>query len=261
MSASVSGQVAPSETEFHNVEGFPKEADLAREVKSLPPLVMGKMIAPVIQPVTEAGQLLKCSIEHGRWKFMSRKDTYSIVDNSGDPFADGVHIKTFSNIIGKSRAVMYDTDEKPICLAVEETLAVNKHYNIYGRSPLIQGGAPEEKEDGIDFYPWFRVRDLDDNHLNYRSMLVWNGNNYQPLIRIRNAKRLPESPSPLLVPPSRKDNIIYDATDENKVYALISKRANQHVVGWDLCIAPGSDPTAMIMLAALMDDMVGWSLS
>ena len=255
----VAGQATASERILNNVDGFPSEDELASKVMKLPDLVKGKLLVEdsEIAPINETGQVIKVSIQHGRWKFMSLTDTFSLVDAAGEPFAGGAHIVEKSNIIGRNTHMMLkNKDDEVIALAVQDRLAINKQYNIYGTKPLVEGG--EITEEGKTWYPWFRVRDIDDNHLEYRSLLVWNGNNFQPMMRIYAAKFFPKRPISDLIPPSKGDNFVCDSEDKSKVYALMSKKSDKKMAGWDLVIAPGTDPAAMIMLAAIMDDMVGW---
>lgn len=119
-SAIVAGQVAAKEGEFGGIHGFPSEVSIARSVQALPASVGGKVIGEgtPIEISSEAGHVVKLSIEHGKWQLLSITDTFSIVDSTGEAFAGGVYIKEFSNIIGKKRTVMYSPDDKPICVAV-----------------------------------------------------------------------------------------------------------------------------------------------
>lgn len=255
-----SGQVTAKDEVYKSIHGFPTESKFAGTIKPLPDGVKGKTIGDgtSIGNVTEAGQVIKLSIERGRWKFLKFEDTLSLVDSAGEPFAGGAYLKDFSNVIGKSRIILFDKDDKPICLAVQELVKINKVYTIYGLKPLLDGDAPAEKHDGIDFYPWFKVRDIDDSHLDFRSMLVWNGKNFQPMIRIYPNERPPTAYTGDLLPPNKSDNTVCDSANKDNVYALMSKKSNIKERRWDVCIGPGSDAVAMIMLAAIMDDMVEW---
>jgi hypothetical protein len=245
----IPGQVAASDATLRNCKGFPTERELAKEVKTLPALVGGKLIGEgtEILPVTEAGQIVKLSIEHGKWKFLSMSDTFSILDSKGEPFAGGAHIVENATILMRHRIVVKDKDGKPICLAVQEALTINKKYDVYGLKPLKDSDVSDlavEKEDGIDFYPWFRVRDIDSSHNDFRSFLVWNGNNYQPMMRVMAAKRHPGEPIGDLLPPSKNDNLVVDCEDTSKVYAIMSKTSSTRVAGWDVQVAPGADTLA-----------------
>jgi hypothetical protein len=80
--------------------------------------------------------------------------------------------------------------------------------------------------------------------LDFRSFLVWNGNNYQPMMRIVPAKRQPGTPSSDLLPPRKGDNVVVDCEDASKVYAIMSKKSEARVAGWDVCVAPGADVMA-----------------
>ena len=187
------------------------------------------------------------------------QDTLSLVDSLGEPFAGGAYIKDSSNVAGKSRLVLYSKDDLPLCVAVQDAAKINKAYNIYGLKPLKASDTAQVKEGDVDFYPWFRIRDIDDSHLDFRSMQVWNGNNYQPCVRIVPNKRQPGKPIGDLLPPKKGDNTVVSSDDPNAVFACMSKKSTMFSERrWDLCIAPGADVMAMIMLGAIMDDMVGW---
>jgi hypothetical protein len=243
----VPGQVAVSDSAtLRNCEGFPSEKELAKEVKTLPTIVGGKLIGEgtEILPVTKAGQIVKFSIEHGKWKFLSMSDTFSILDFNGEPFAGGAHIVENATILKRNRIVIKDKDGKPICLAAQEVVTINKKYDVYGLKPLKDGDAAVEKEAGIDFYPWFRVRDIDGSHSDFRSFQVWNGNNYQPMMRVVPAKRHPNEPIGDLLPPRKGDNLVVDSQDTSKVYAVMSKTSSTRVAGWDVQVAPGADTLA-----------------
>lgn len=243
----VAGQVAATNSEFAGTAGFPTEASLAKEVKSMPGVVSGKSIGAgtPVEVNSEAGQVVKLSISHGKWKFLSMTDTFSVADAAGEAFAGGVYIKEFSSVIGKARLVVYSADDKPICLAVQEVVTANKKYDIYGLQPLLDGDKATEKEGGIDFYPWFKVRDIDDCHLDYRSFLVWNGKNFMPLMHIVPVKRTHDNAGLAeLLPPKKGDNMVVDKDDPSKIYALMKKTGDRRVAGWDVCVAPGTDVLA-----------------
>lgn len=257
----VPGQLVASAQVFKGIAGFPKESDFASKVLGMPTAVGGKNLvagAPV-ESLSRAGSVIKLSIERGRFKFLKFEDTFSLIDTAGEPFAGGVYLKDFSNLVGKSRIVLFDPSDKPIALAVEDKTKIDKAYDIYGLNPLLSSDTPQEKQGDTDFFPWFRVRDIDNQHLEFRSLMVWNGNNYQPLLRVYPNKVLPGTPAADLLKPNQRDNIVCDSSDPDKIYALMSKRRlTETIAGWDLCIAPGADTSAMIMLAAVLDDMVGW---
>jgi len=244
----VAGQVKAEDNVFKSIQGFPKETAMA--MVKLPDAVNGKVIGEgtELSKATQSGDVVKVTIERGQFKFLKFTDTLSLVDSLGEPFAGGVYVKDLSNIMGKSRIIMYDKDDRPLCLAVQETFKINKAYNIYGAKPLKDGDQPQEKEGGVDFYPWFRVRDIDDNHLEFRSLLVWNGNNYAPMLRIHPAKRLPNEPAGDLLPPNKCDNKVTASDNPDVIYALMSKKSDIKERRWDICIAPGADIMAMIMV-------------
>lgn len=120
----VAGQVKATETSFCGVEGMPTEAAIAKSVVSLPTAVHGKvMTAENVSPAREPGQVIKCSVEHGRGKWFSVQETFSVVDSKDEPFAGGLYIKEFKKLggIARSRFVLYDANDKPVCVAEHDS--------------------------------------------------------------------------------------------------------------------------------------------
>lgn len=257
----VVGQMIASEEHFHGVCGMPTEQEIAKDVKTLPSTVMGKTMSENIIPCSEPGHVIKFSVEHGKSKFMSLTDTFSVQDTSTEePFAGGVYVKEFTKLIGGNRIVIYDAHDKPIALAVQNALKMlDKKYTIYGTIPIYDTDKAEETEGGVEFFPWFRVADIDDSHLDFRGFLAWNGNNFQPMYRVVAALRSAETPKTAqLLPPRKGDNIVVDSKDPSIKLAMLSKKSAGNIAGWDVCVAPGVDPLAMLTLAVVMDAMVGW---
>ena len=115
--SSVTGQVLATDETFRNVAGFPTEATLASKVLDLPALTQGTVLCDSIARGTDAGKLVKFAVEHGKGKWLSRRDTFSVLDYEGEPF-DGLVVVENSNIIGKTRIVVQDKDEKPVRFVV-----------------------------------------------------------------------------------------------------------------------------------------------
>jgi uncharacterized protein YxjI len=59
-------------------------------------------------------------------------DTFSILDSKGDPFAGGAHILENATILKRNRIVIKDKDGKPVYLAIQEVVTINKKYDVYG---------------------------------------------------------------------------------------------------------------------------------
>jgi len=110
--------------------------------------------------------------------------------------------------------------------------------------PLRRGDTPMEKEGGVDFYPWFRVRDIDDKHLDHRPLLVWNDNNYMPKMKLINVQREEGKPIGDFLPPKKSEILVVDYQDNKKVFALMAKKSSSKTAGWDICVAPGADVAA-----------------
>jgi hypothetical protein len=99
----------------------------------------------------------------------------------------------------------------PRCTIVEDSFL----------KPLHDGDVAIEKEDGIDFCPWFRVHDIDSSRLEFRTLHVWNGNNFQPMMRAVPAMRHPDDLNTgNLLPSVKGNNLVVDCEDSSKVYAL-----------------------------------------
>ncbi|KAL7574750.1 hypothetical protein ACA910_017314 [Epithemia clementina (nom. ined.)] len=257
--AAVPGEVVATDSTFRNVRGFPKETALAKHVLDLPELTKGHVLVDTIPRCLTEGKLIKYSIERGRGKFLKLTDTFSVLDHDGEPFLGGIHVVESANLLGKTRIVVKNKEEHPIILAVEETLKINKAYMIYGKTPLFPDDPQQEAESGTVFYPMFKVRDIDDTHLDFRSLLIWNGHNYQPYLHIVPAKSLPDTPGGQLVPPRKNDLLLVDRKDMDKIYALMAKKGHtEKRAGWDCVVAPGTDVGMCIILSVIMDDMVGW---
>lgn len=262
----VAGQVSASDDIMGSISGFPKDRELAATVLEPPVSLHGKILCEGtdLEPTTEAGTVVKVNLEHGKWRFFNFNDTFSLTNAHGEPLAGGYYVKEVQNILGRSRLVLYNKDDHAITIAIQDAASMRKKYTIYGMKPLGDGSDdsidyPKQQEQGVDFYPWFRVRDIDDNHLDHRSLQVWNGNNFMPMMKIKAAKRFADIEGLSdMVPPKKTDNLVVDKDDEDKVYALISKKSDMRIAGWNITVAPGVDPAMMIMLAAIMDDMIGW---
>lgn len=182
--ATVSGQV--SATSDVRISDFPTDADLAYRVHPLPKGVNGQLLAgdSNIAPVTEAGQVIRLFLEHSKG-FLAREGRLSIKDTDGLDYADGVHFKEYKGFMGKITLILLDEDDKPIALCEQERVKLHRDYNILGIRPLLEGDEPKSKQDGVAFYPWFHVRDINNAIQGYfRSISVWNGNDYAALWRV-----------------------------------------------------------------------------
>ena len=114
--AAPTGTILATEETFRNVAGFPTGKLMAEAVLPLPALTQGKILSDAIQPCKETGKLVMFAVEHGRGKWFSMKDSYSVLDYKHESF-DDLHITETSNIAGKTRIVMKDKEEKPVsCL-------------------------------------------------------------------------------------------------------------------------------------------------
>ena len=137
----------------------------------------------------------------------------------------------------------------------------HKAYTICSRTPLFDTDEPIDQEGDVKFYPMFQVRDIDNSHRHFRSLIVWNGTQYETLLRIVPAATLTAAAREHDVTPKKSDTLVVDPDDMEKVYAILAKKptgVTGRIAGWDLTVAPGADVGAFCMLGAILDDMVGW---
>lgn len=262
------GVVKPSDTlPFNSVSGFPKEKEMATVVLPMPePCPEGKILAaPLLPRLMMPNFLFKFSLEHDKKKKMlSRHDSFSFSDPMGSNFHGIKAFEEHTKVGRSNRIVIKDNANQPFVLCRQKR-NINKKYLIQAKYPLFQHDAAEDSEDGVAFYPWYMVRDVDDNNLNFRSLQIWNGKNYQPFLQIRNAKN-PAKGEPLgkLRVPNKNDLRLTSSDDHNRVYALFSRKfvekggEGEKVTGWDVCVTPGTDVGLCAALALVLDDMVGW---
>jgi hypothetical protein len=295
----VAGEVDATDEVMNHVRGFPSEKKLAKKVLPLPEPVKGKTLIASdseIAPCQQTDKVVKVSITHGRFKLLPTDDNFSLVDAAGEPFAGGAHIVEHRMAVADgTKLILKDKHDQPVrkyeffndggytrvflgslithswlvrlllllqlALAIEEISLHHKSFVIGSLSPLFDGDEVMGEVGDLKFYPMFKVRDIDDSHLDFRSLLVWNGKQFQPFLRIVPAQNLPDKPSRDTVPPKKGDNLVVDPQDLEKVYAIMTKKSTgviSHIAGWDLIVAPGADVGCMIILCAIVDDMVGW---
>lgn len=176
-----------------------------------------------------------------------RENTSRILHENGDSYADGAYFKQFKRGIGQTIFLLYDTNDHPIALCVQERLLMNKKTTIYGTQPLHPGQPSTAEEDGIEFYKWFRICDIDPSHMLYRPIYVWNGENFRPLLKAIPAKEK-------FKVCKRGEILIVNGRDE--MLGLTCPKEGHR--GWDVTMASGVDPAFMLCITAAMDEMVGF---
>lgn len=242
----IAGQVSALDTRVF--EGLPSNKEIGEEVLNWEYPLMTSL-----QPVAEAGNVLQASIKHGTGKWFSFQDTFSVTDSKGEPFAGGIHMVDHKNIVGSHRMMLKDAEGKALALAVEDKTTLNKHFTIYGREPLAPGDELKVEEEGITFYPWYRISDIDDTHLDHRSVVVWTGKGFKPFLQVC---PIPRHTS--LLPPHKGACLVRGAKDHAKQYGVVHKTKGEGLSGWEIVVSPGVDPSLMIVLAACMEHLVGW---
>jgi len=261
------GVVSPSNDKpFLSVSGFPLESDMASAIL---PELRGQAIAnEQLPPLTTPNRLIKFSVKQDQKKvFFAIQNSFTLFEfHTNKPYFGlrAFEQRSLFPIPGRGNriAIRINGNAEPLILC-RQLYNINKKYVIHGRYPLHEADTSEDTEGGVPFYPWFMVRDIDDSHLNFRSVQIWNGKNYEPYLHIRSAKN-PREGKPLgnLRIPDKNDLRLTSIKDEDMVYALFSRKSlpkgQVDVTGWDVCVAPGTDPGLCVALSVVLDDMVGW---
>jgi len=194
---------------------------------------------------------VRLSMVHSKKRRSFRRENICrILDAKGDSYADGAYFKQFRRGIGQTIFLLYDTNDRPVALCVQERLLMNKKTTIYGTQPLHHGQPSTAEEEGIEFYKWFRICDIDQSHLLYRPIYVWNGETFRPLL-----KAIPANKKFKVC--KRGEILIVNARDE--MLGLTCPKEGRR--GWDVSMAPGVDPAFMLCIAATMEEMVGFFAS
>jgi len=239
-----------------------KEQDLAKAVMTMPEKFHGKVLGAGtdLAPVEEAGQVIKISIKaaESQSAFSLKKDRL-LFDADGKPLNGGVHVTKFRKLVGNNRLVLYDRDEKPICLAVQDNKEViRKAYFVYGTEPLNESDKPKEKEGGVNFYKWLRVCDAEpENQIYVRTVLIWNGLKFVSVASLPCPEKSRKIDRTLNVV-AAGDTVIVDAHDENQIFGLVLKKGKRKTDGWDIIISPGIDPVFIIMIGAILDELMAY---
>lgn len=229
----VAGQVTAQATRLH--ETLPSNKELGSEkLRWKHPLLTH------LQPVTELGEVIQASIKHG-------KGGFAVTDTMGELLAGGVHFEERKPMIGNYKLIFKDAEGSPLVLAIENKVTMNKHFTIYGTEQLASC-EDVRVEDGVKFYPWFRIREMDEGTVDYRSILVWTGTGFKTILQVIPMKRN------LLQ--SRKGTCVVRDADK-KQYAVLNKTKDEGQSNWELVVAPGVDPSLMIVLAACMERLGG----
>jgi len=160
----VSGQVRASHEE--RVRDFPTEVELAETVFELPPQVNGQLLAgdtTKLIPVRTIGHVIRLFLVHSR-RFLASEGRLTVTQfPNGLAYGGGVHFKEHNfHCLGKTRLVLLDHDDTSIAMCTQERNKFHREYSIMGVRPLMPGDAPKSTENGVLFYPWFRLLDIND---------------------------------------------------------------------------------------------------
>jgi hypothetical protein len=252
--ATVSGEVRASGKE--RIPDFPTELELAERVYPLPNGVNGQLLAggeSNILPVTEVGHIIRLFLEHSK-AFLAREGRLTIKDVDGIDYAGGAHFKEYKGFVGNITLVLLDKDDNPIALCEQVRVKLHSEYNILGIRPLLKGDEPKREQDGATFYPWFRVHAIDNAIQGcYRSISVWNGSDYVPMLRVYPSTRRPGAKAANLCMVKKTELLVTQESD-CAIVAFLNKKTADNCTGWEITIAPGVDPALVICTAAVVED-------
>lgn len=244
--------VPASDSVFKSTDGFPVESDFASHVRTLPKSLLGHRLAAFRTMATKPGQVVKLSLERVRYSLERHEHTFVLLDANGQPYESGVYLKGFCHEPDQPRLVLFDAKDVPLALAVQRQSAQHVSFTVYGREPLHPHDKPSEQVGDDNLYPWFQMNDFDESHPHVRALLVWNGHDFHPLWRCYPNTCLPQQSGTGLLPASPLDHKICDSRDPSSALALLSKQNGR----WDVCVAPGTDVAAVIMMTAVLEEMV-----
>jgi len=241
--------------------------DFASNVQPLPEQAEGFLLGDGtdLQPTRRAQHVLRISMEK---RFRHPGLGYQLRTNERDRYAGGAYIakKGCSGILGgrrtANRFVLVDADNEPIacCDRSDESI-----YLICGAEPMLEGDLPVStncgKEDA-DFYPWYRVQnkvcssaDTDQRDGDKLHVQIWNGETYDPLWEVvRNSGC--QSPGQRRLTLARADFVI-QTLDGASFLAILQDRRSRGIAGegWNLVVAPGVDPAAILCVAATVESL------
>jgi len=253
----VSGQVRASHEE--RVRDFPTEVELAETVFELPPQVNGQLLAgdtTKLIPVRTIGHVIRLFLVHSR-RFLASEGRLTVTQfPNGLAYGGGVHKEHNFHCLGKTRLVLLDHDDTSIAMCTQERNKFHREYSIMGVRPLMPGDAPKSTENGVLFYPWFRLLDINDAvHGEFRIISVWNGNEYIPMWRVYPATRRPGNKAANLCLVKRTEILITQESDQLSVVGILHKTTSLDNTGWDITIAPGVDPALVLCVAAIVEEL------
>jgi hypothetical protein len=243
--AVVSGQVDAKDAKCR-VHDFPSDVELAKIVFPLPVQCHNKYLTdvPELAPVQEAGHLLRVFVDHDQ-DFLARHGHMGMYDMSKEPYAGGINFEERNRLLKDRQYVLRDGTGSPIAMtSVDGTTDVVNACIIYGIKPLVEK-VPHQGvvvEDGVAFYPWFRVV---DDHPAYTSIDHFDGTDFQPFLRAR---------------PDRQEHtvgLLVKSASEHHTLGHLVKVKHGDKLGWDVTAAPGVDPAMMLCITAAMEYIWG----
>ena len=252
--------IIATESKLSNVRDFPTDKALASQI-----IEDFRQLEEGISNPQQEGVISKFTLNTGK-AHLGRNKTYSVLDAEGKPLEGGIHFDVerkvgggigvglveTANIAGRNRFVLKDKDSNPIILCRQENFTLNRSYVIGVKAPLFPKDKSIEEIEGQSFYPMYKVLDITDSNLDYRSIQIWNGHNFQPFLRLVAANPFYQGRNHAI---RNKNNLkLVDPQKPESPIALLSK-TNE---GWECHAAPGVDVGTMISLAAIVNDMVGW---
>jgi hypothetical protein len=192
-----------------------------------------------------SGETIKLCLLHTKRFVFAGQETLKVNTENEEPFAGGIYFKETRPLLGKAKIVLYNGEDKPIALCLQET-APDKRFIVCGAIPFVEGDEAMATEDGVEFFRWLEIRDT-KHTVNAYPIMAWDGETFKHFLK---AKPLHEKIHEMS--PSRKcrDLAIEDWDCNFKLGHLVRKGRT-----WNIEVFPGVDPALMMCLVACVDVM------
>jgi hypothetical protein len=266
----VSGEIKAVETTSDVAlkdNGVPTDLEIAARAYPIPEGIhlMGGANTEA-KPAESVGQVLKIGLRRAAKlrtiPFLDGDITISVVSNvDGQPYAGGYHmVDSKKNALTARTITLYDKDEKKVavCLQGKKTsIGGPVDFSIYGVNPMYDGHKAVTVE-GIDgtVYKYMELKDI---HMDSNKYDIVSFKNLKPY------KNLSFKGCPKNTMSKMNKGVILTTHDEKHPVAMLyqealisnESKAKGDTTGWDLTIAPGVDPLAVVCITAILEHLRG----
>jgi hypothetical protein len=216
------------------------------------------------KPAESSGQVLKISLRRAAKlrtiPLLDGDRTISVLSQDGEPYAGGFHmVDSKKNAFTARTITLYDKDEKKVAICVQAKavqIGGRTDFLIYGVNPLYDG-QQEKKVDGMDG-PVYQYMELHGIHLDNKYDII----SYMDKKPYDN---LSFKGCPKTIMSKMHKGVILMTHDQKHVVAKLYQEAimsnEQHAkgdtTGWNMTIAPGVDPLAVVCITSILEHLQG----